>query len=175
VWITLVTVYGQNLVGNGGFEQGLAVWGGAYSAGPADYAFEGTSIGTVYDRGSSSVDKTMYQVLSTEPLVPYRLRFSLLAPVGRVGEVGPPSPVQIRWDGTNVAQVTSTSATVWQTFEYALVAKSSVTELNFESLGRNPTFIDAISVTVIPEPSCVALLLAAALFVLVAGRCRGPT
>jgi hypothetical protein len=171
VALTLATIHAQgNLVRNGGFEQLISDWQGTHGTQEGvDYAFEGTVVAIVMDRGSSSINKTMYQLLSTEPMAPYVLRFSLLAPNGRVGEIGGPAPVEVRWGGTNIAQVRNASATTWRTFEYELVAQSSITELNFESLGRNPSFIDGISVTAVPEPSS-AILFASALVAVIVRR-----
>jgi hypothetical protein len=154
-----------NLVANGGFESLFAGWEGTWGyLDHADFAYEGTVVGVVIDIGSSSVNQTMHQLLSTEPAVPYVLRFSLLSGAGRAGEQSPPgaSPVLVKWGNQTIGQFANASTTSWKSYQFNVTANSLQTELNFASIGTRYQLIDDISVTAVPEPTTTALLIGGA-------------
>lgn len=159
----LLTAKAQNLVVNGGFEAGPSGWTGSLGYDTnVTFALDGRGVAVVMDLSSSSVNQTMTQILSTEPQMPYLLRFSLYSGFGRVGENTPGnSPVKVTWGNEVVAQVFS-PVNAWHSFQYNLTALSSQTILNFESLGAHYQFIDGISVTAIPEPHTTCLLISSA-------------
>lgn len=163
-----------NLVANGSFETLFSGWQGTYGQYEnADFAVDGRTTGVVIDVGSSSVGETMHQTLSTEPSVPYMLRFHLLSGAGRAGEQSPPgaSPVLVRWGNQTLGQFANTSTTTWRLYEIPVTATAFQTELNFASLGTRWQLIDAVSVTVVPEPLPIALFALGAL-ICISGRTR---
>lgn len=124
------------------------------------------------DSGNSSINETMHQTLSTQPAVPYILRFSLLSGLGRAGEQNPPgpSPVFVTWGSQAIGQFTNPSNATWAMYQFNVIAASSQTELNFACLRTRWQLIDGISVTAVPEPSTVALLAVGSAALIVARR-----
>ena len=164
-----------NLVANGSFERLFEAWQGTYGQFEnADFAVHGTTTGVVIDMSHSSVNKTMHQLLSTEPAVPYLLRFWLLSGAGRAGEQSPPgaSPVRVRFGDQTLGQFANPSTTTWRMYEFTVTSPSSQTELNFESIGTRWQLIDDISLTVIPEPIVPALFLLGAGLLIIVTRNR---
>ncbi len=144
-----------NIVFNGGFEQGGAGWGWTYNLGIASGfpdAAEGGNWADVYG--------TIYQDLPTLPGQRYHMQFALAGNFN----ISTPTVVNVLWDGVRVGNATWNPAGhninnmgwVWSDFD--LVAVDPSTRLTFDNpyvgdgSGRIAR-IDAISVTVVPEPS----------------------
>jgi len=156
----LYTLPPGNLVQNGGFEQGLTVWGWTYNFAVVlgvPNAAEGSNYGQVYG--------TIYQTLATVPGQEYQLTF---ATSGNLNI----SSVQVDnalWGNSQVASASWNPAGhsvndlgwVWTTVD--VTASSSSTLLTFsnpyvgDGSQRIPS-IDAVSVVAVPEPSSALLL-----------------
>ena len=152
-----------DLVVNGGFESPNTGWEGVYMTWqptqPLGNVRSGNFVGAVIDV-SRIHQKPMSQRLSTEPMVPYLLEFSLRS--ARQGSIynEDPWPVTVKWGSQTVGDFLNLDTTKWQTFRVNVTAESTATDLSFVTLGYTVNWIDDISVTAVPEPSVVALAVA---------------
>lgn len=152
----LASIGQENIVNNGGFEQGhrgwdytynWAVWSGFPNA-P-----DGRNWGEVYG--------TLFQDLTTTPGQQYHLRFAL------AGNRNVPdlATIGVFWGGNNIGAVswnpsghTDIGSLGWVWSEFDVTATTTTTRLTFanpyvgDGSGRIG-FLDAISVVAVPEPS----------------------
>jgi len=182
VWVAFAMIFLSgaaraqgNLVINGGFESPNTGWEGVYMTWqptqPVGNVRSGNFVGAVIDVSRIS-QKPMSQRLSTEPMVPYLLEFSLRS--ARAGSVynEDPLPVTVKWDSHTVGDSINLNTSSWQTFRVNLTAESTATDLSFVTLGYTVNWIDDISVTAVPEPTSVTLGTAAALATIIFRRKR---
>ncbi len=160
VQASIYTLPPGNLVQNGGFEQGLTVWGYTYNWGVAfgyPSAAEGSNFADIYG--------TIYQTLATVPGQEYQLEFAISGNFNIAsGEVlnalwGSDTVATATWNpaGHNVnnfgwvfttVDVTATSSSTVLTFSDPFVGDGTQRIVN----------IDAVSVIAVPEPSSAFLI-----------------
>jgi hypothetical protein len=150
-----------NLVQNGSFEQGLTGWGYTYNWG-VWLGFPGAPDG----RNWGEVDGTIYQTLSTAPGQQYDLRFALAGNAN----ISALMVMNVLWGGSQVGTLSWNPAghninnLGWIWADFTVTATSPTTLLTFQDpyvgdgSGR-VDFIDAISVTAVPECSSTLFLL----------------
>jgi MYXO-CTERM domain-containing protein len=145
-----------NIVVNGGFETGdLSGWvstnlqfSGADCPGAAQVA-EGICEGFFGPFGS---DGTLSQVLSTQPGTSYLVSFALQGG----GDV--PSDFSAKWGSQTLYSVQNPSAGPFVPFSFNAVATGASTTLSFSFRDdAGFIFLDAVSVSAVPEPAGAAL------------------
>ena len=158
-------VLGQNLIVNGGFEDGFTGWYGTYgiSVRTPD-TIDGTHVGVIDDIGSSSVNETLTQTIYTHPGVTYLLQFDMRLP--ELDAHGHPisgnsdggsTTISVNWNGLTLESIPVTSRS-WILYDIQVVADQNSTVLNFynPSIAAWP-FIDGVSVSPVPEPDICSL------------------
>jgi len=102
---------------------------------------------------------TIFQTLATSPGTSYTLAFALSSNGGAITD-----GVTVRWGGVEVATLGSPSQGTWTSFSYDLPATSGATLLEFVGNvdGVAGTFLDTVSVEVVPAPGALVLGLLAA-------------
>lgn len=172
-----------SLILNGGFEAQFAGWQGTYgvynqSASPV----EGIAVGIVTDISHSSVGRCLYQQFATTPGERYAIEFGLRLPelfeiapgnwVPVTGDSGGGSTsVEVQWDGVSLGLLPVTNRDEWAFYRLEAVATGTTSELGFFN-GSSVAwpFLDGVSVTVVPEPGTLGLLLLAGAFACGVGR-----
>lgn len=157
----------QNLVVNGGFEDGFTGWLGSYGFRESPNTIDGTHVGMLTDIGHSSVGMTLSQIIPTEPGVAYDISFALR--LADLFEAGPgiwipvsggsgTTTITLRWDGRPLLSVMPISRDNWSFHTYRVIADDDSAMLNFFNPSPNADpFIDGISVTKVPEPNIAHL------------------
>lgn len=164
LWLLVLTgtpVRGaDNIVFNGGFEQGGTGWGWTYNRGIA-YGLPDAADG----RNWCDVFGTIYQDLPTVAGQEYQLRFALAGNCN----IGTPQVIDVLWGEAAVgsASWSPIGHTIdhlgWVWTDLDLVASDSSTHLTFsnpyvgDGSGRIAR-VDAISVIAIPEPAALPLI-----------------
>jgi hypothetical protein len=157
-----------NLIVNGSFESGFSGWQGTW--GYYDHSpnpVSGSHVGVLIDISHSSVGQTMYQHVPTTPGLTYELTFALRLPefspgttVPVVGDSrGGSTTISLRIDDVSIASIPVVNRNTWSFYDYDFTATQSSTRINF----FNPSslawpFIDAVSMTVVPEPQSAVLI-----------------
>lgn len=118
--------------------------------------------------GYEDASSAIYQDLVTEPGQTYLLTFAF-SPRPGVAD----NALEIRWDGTLLgtlrADGSGLSTTNWAYFTYEVSTASAATRLEFgdvsasDSLG---TFLDDVTVSAVPEPTSLMLLIGGVMFAL---------
>jgi hypothetical protein len=171
------SVQGQgNLLRNGSFEEGWSNgpigWGWTYNVGQAS-GFSGAADG----RNWADVFGTLYQDLPTEPGQLYRLSFAMAGNFN-IAEL---TVMNVLWGGSMVGTFTWNPAgrdinnLGWVYGDIEAVASASNTRLTFENpfVGTQTIIrLDAVEVTLVPEPSGFILFTLGALGLLVVRRTR---
>ena len=163
------------LVTNGGFEAPAipnhsfsylhSIPGWTLASGPAieiqNHVAGSPYAGNQFVELDSSANSGMYQDLSTVVGRTYELSFAYSA---RPGIAANSTGINVSWGGLSVANpdlsgigLTDTS---WKVYKYDLKADSTTTRLQFTATGISDSYggyLDAVSVSAIPEPSVVAL------------------
>jgi hypothetical protein len=164
-----------NLVFNGSFEAPSiptgsysylgAIPGWTLDTGPA-IEIQNNVAGSPFDGQQfveldSSANSSIYQDLSTVVGQTYELSFAYSP---RPGIDANSTGIDISWGGALVTNLDLTgvglSNTAWQVYTYDLTATSTTTRLEFAATGNSDSFggyIDAVSVSPVPEPSSLAL------------------
>jgi hypothetical protein len=173
-----LTARAQNLVVNGGFEDGFTGWRGTFGYYNSPNTVDGSSVGILTDVTHSSVGMTLTQILPTEPGIAYDISFAVRLPElyqaapgiwqPVVGDVrGGTAGIRLRWDDRTLLTVRPTSRDDWRYYTVRAIANDDSTTLNFfNSSPEAWPFIDGISVTRVPEPSGVFLAVLGATAVL---------
>jgi len=153
-----------NLVQNGSF-------GGGFNNGPSGWTSSGVGLFLGYAGEAAEGDVNfaniegggfLYQYLDTIPGQIYDLRFAMAGNINWPGLI----TMNTLWDGNNVRMTTwnPTGHTFtnlgWIYTDVEVLATSSLTQLEFENLGQaeQQPFLDAVSVTIVPEASTSKLL-----------------
>ncbi len=147
-----------NLVSNGGFESGdFTGWSGSavvplngvYCPG-AGAVPEGNCAAYFGSLGSAL---TLQQSFATTVGTPYLVNFSFQ------GDGDVPSSFAVLWGAQTLYSVSNPAGGVFATFAFSATAVSTITTLAFVTRD-DPGFmyLDAVSVTAVPEPSSAALL-----------------
>ena len=170
---------GDNLVFNGGFEQGFAGWGVPPNAppGPNGANFQTPTdnphSGLRYAQLSSTQFLYVWQVLpGTVAGTEYELEFWVRLPQTIPPGFGP--SLAVRWEGQHVLwqQIDGPLSGSWQQFVVPLTASFSGSLLEFgQNAFPGEVHIDTISVIAVPGP-CTAGLLAFAAAASAARRSR---
>ena len=94
----------------------------------------------------------IYQTISTNAGTSYTVSFSYIGQGNYgAGEGDPPSLI---------SGSLSTPATTWTTFNYQFTADNSFTKVHFYGSNAGAFGVDKVSVTAVPEPESMAMLLA---------------
>jgi hypothetical protein len=147
-----------NVVSNGGFESGdftgwLQLNNFSFSdvscPGPGQ-APEGSCAAFF---GPSGADGTLAQVLSTTPGTLYNVSFDFAA------DGGSPADFSATWNGLTLVSLTDPPTSNFRVYDFVVLATGSSTTLAF-NLRDDPAFLylDAISVSAVPEPASLVLL-----------------
>ena len=160
------SVAGDNLVFNGGFEQGFAGWSVPPNAPPPQGALffvstNGTAHeGTNYANLSSWNLQYVWQVLpGTVAGTEYELEFWARNPTSLPPGFG--HLLRIRWEGQFVASplIGGPEGPTWTRYSYLLNSNFSGSLLEFgQAAFPGEVHIDTISVRQVPAPSALALL-----------------
>jgi hypothetical protein len=147
-----------NLVNNGGFETGdFTGW-----LQLNNFSFSGVScpgLGQAPEGncaaffGPSGADGTLSQVLSTTPGTVYAVSFDFAA------DGGSPADFSATWNGQSLVSLSNPPTSSFQVYNFLLLATGSSTTLSF-NFRDDPAFLylDAVSVSAVPEPTSMALL-----------------
>ncbi len=156
-----------NLVRNGGFEEDVSDWdigwGWTYNVGIELFwsaAAEGSNNGMVYG--------TLFQDVPTQPGQPYRLAFAM------AGNFNVPDQARmnVHWGDETLGPFTwspggrNMNDLGWIPVELEVIATGNPTRLTFENpfVGtQNVIRLDAVEVTLVPEPRGVVLFVLGAL------------
>lgn len=177
-----------NLIYNGSFENGFSAWQGGYSMlgarnlGNPPLNLNPGPLGGNYVGVVSEDQEPMRQSFPTTPGGSYRIEFGMRLPDLVQGHpyignsVVGPAQLKLEIDHQLLAYQLIENRTVWFMFSYEFTASRTRSELElsvprtFEWNGQlqesESLFIDRVSVTAVPEPSTVALMLVSGLGVL---------
>ena len=167
-----------NLVTNGSFEapnipnSSWTIFYGSipgWSTGPAGVEVRDNNAGTAYD-GSQFVEldttsnSWIQQALNTVAGESYLISFAFSP---RIGVNGTSNKIDIWWDGVKLGSANASGIGntnhAWSIYEFDVIAASSVSVLRFAAAGSSDSLggsLDAISVSLVPEPAMPALILA---------------
>lgn len=160
-----------NLIINGSFEEGFAGWQGTwgyYENSPNPVS--GRVVGVLTDISHSSVGRTMYQNVPTVPGQMYQISFALRLPdlfeiapgifIPVVGESsGGSTTISLRLDQNQIAAIPVTNRDTWNFYSYNFTAADSNTEVYFFNPSvRAWPFIDAVTLTAVPEPQALVVV-----------------
>lgn len=166
-WLTAVaalslcgSAMAADLVTNGGFESGsLTGWSGSVLSNPysgvvclgAGTAVEGACEAFLGTNGNAD---SLTQVLSTVSGQSYAISFLLQ------GDASVPSDFSVSFGGQTLYSTTGLTSTAPQVLSFVAAATSPTTMLNF-SFRNDPGYflLDAVSVTAVPEPASLPLML----------------
>lgn len=163
------TLRGQNIVQNGGFSSpnGTSVPDWTYPGliwNPGNPPMPGAD-------GGSFVGVSGYiaQILNTQPNQTYLLQFSVSGSVPYIGQGGPWG-IGVEWGSQNLGTIQLSNVSSWIAEQFTVTATSSQTTLKFTQVyGANP-WLDAVSVTPVPEPTTACFLAVGAVALLIRRR-----
>jgi hypothetical protein len=160
VFYHAASVIGTNIVQNGGFESpdGYSIPGWNYP-GYTWVPFGGLDGGPFVGLGPrDGVSGFMSQVLATAPGQTYLLQFSIREVIPGITQPGPKG-ISVSWGTASpVVYELTGSPPGWMTMQLMVTANSSQTLLNFKQIYKTWPWLDEVSVSAVPEPSVLALL-----------------
>jgi len=176
VFMCAVPVHASNIVINPSFETPLIPNGSfsLFSSIPGWNLASGPSIeiqnhvaGSPFDGNQfveldSTGESAIFQDLATLPGTAYQLSFAFSPRPGVAV-----NSLQVLWAGTPVTTINSSGVglpdTSWTVYTFNLTATAATTRLQFSGLGPSDSlgeYVDAVSVSDVPEPSSVVLCMA---------------
>jgi hypothetical protein len=166
-----------NLVVNGGFEQYTSVGAGTWATFGSGYgwttAANGVEIrnavagfaaeGVRFAELDTNANGSIWQTIHTGANQTLKLTFSY-AP--RPGVSAGSNPIQVFWNNQSLATITGNGnqSSSWLDFSYGVTADASGSGvLKFRAIGVSDSYggsLDNVSVTAVPEPQSISILLA---------------
>jgi hypothetical protein len=162
----------QNLIVNGDFEAGLSGWAGALAVfwGTSN-TVSGRNVGEIFDRSKSPSFESVNQSIATTPNVTYEITFALRLPelveyapgawYPVIGDSrGGPTTISVLWNDRTIGIFPVVDRDNWSFYSIDAVAEQSSTRVTFFNPSHiSEAFLDDVSVTAVPEPASLSLIL----------------